>query len=261
MAQVKAGRPVASMTVTCVKARTSLSDTPQRSRGVGSRWDTRLMVPTAREFPRNSRRVVAIRSPSTGWCRRRSVTCLRVENQLHQMTELCPVETGWQRSVRNLCNGLGILDRRIVVRAMHDDHVQGRNDENVMSPISPRGINPGKRDFREMNTAVVNPPEILVTAVIRTVVLHHLTGVTAFFDPGFRHDLFAVPAAVTDIEQAETSHIARRHLEVVSGMSGEWTAEIEDVARLEILHANRFGYALVKGIANLQASPFFQDRA
>jgi len=63
------------------------------------------------------------------------------------MTELCPVLTGWRRSVRNFRNGLGILDRRIVVSAMHDDHDQGWNDENVVSSISPRGIDSGKRDF------------------------------------------------------------------------------------------------------------------
>src|SRR5580700_626918 len=177
------------------------------------------------------------------------------------MTELCAVHAGWRRSVRNFRNGLGILDRRIVIRAMHDDHVQRRDDENIMSPISPRGIDSGKRDFREMNTAVINPPEILVTAVIRAFGLHHLIGVTTFFDPGFGYDLFAVPAAVTDIEQAESRHIARRNLEVISGMDGKRTAKIEDVARLEILHANRFGDALVKGIANLQASLFFKDRA
>src|SRR6202035_2193096 len=95
------------------------------------------------------------------------MTCLRVEDQLHQMTELCPVLTGWRRSVRNFRNGFGILDRRIVVRAMHDDHVQSWNNENVMSPISSRRIDSGKRDFREMNTAIVHPPEILVTAAIR----------------------------------------------------------------------------------------------
>jgi len=63
------------------------------------------------------------------------------------MTELCPVLTGWRRSVRNFRNGLGTLDRRIVVSAMHDDHDQGWNDENVVSSISPRGIDSGKRDF------------------------------------------------------------------------------------------------------------------
>ena len=77
----------------------------------------------------------------------RLVTCLRIEDQLHQMTELCPVLTGWRRSVRNFRNGLGILDRRIVVGAMHDDHVQSRDDENVMSPVSPRRIDSGKRDL------------------------------------------------------------------------------------------------------------------
>src|SRR5579863_2012960 len=111
-----------------------------------------------------------------------------------------------------------------------------------------------------MNTTVVHPPEILVTAVIRAVGLHHVTGVTAFFDPGVWHYLFAVPAAVTEIEQAETRHIARRNLEVISGMDGKWTTKIEDIARLEILHANRFGDALVEGIANLQASLFLKDR-
>src|SRR5580700_9641284 len=197
--------------------------------------------------------------PSRNACCR-LMTSLCVEDQLHQMTELCPVLTGWRRSVRNFRNGLGILDRRIVVRAMHDDHVQGWNDENVVSPISPRGIDSGKRDFREMNTAVIHPPEILVTAVIRAVGLHHLIGVTTFFDPGFGHDLFAVPAAVTQIEQAETRHIARSNLKVVSGMNGKWAAKIEDVARLEILHANRLGYALIKGVADLHASLFFKDR-
>src|SRR5580704_1952620 len=180
------------------------------------------------------------------------MACFCLEDQPHQMTELCPGLGGWRRRVRNGCTGLGILDRRIVVRAMHDDHVQGRNDENVMSPVSPRAIDSGKRDFREMNTAVIHPPEILVTAVIRAVGLHHLNGVTAFFDPGLWHDLFAVPAAVTEIEQAKTRHISRGNLKVISGMDGKWTAKIKDVARLEILHANRSGDALVKGIAELQ---------
>src|SRR5579864_7043695 len=189
----KAGCPVASMTVTCVKARTSRSDSPPRSCLAESRWDTRLMVPTAREFTMNSRRVTAIRSPSAGCYCRRSVTCLCVEDQFHHMTELCPVLAGWRRSVRNFRNGLGVLNRRIVVRAMHDDHVEGWNDENEMSPISPRGIDSRKRDFREVNAAVIHPPEILVTAAIRAVGLHHLIGVTTFFDPGFGHDLFAVP--------------------------------------------------------------------
>src|SRR5580700_1325750 len=176
------------------------------------------------------------------------------------MTELCAVHAGWRRSVRNFRNGLGILDRRIVIRAMHDDHVQRRDDENIMSPISPRGIDSGKRDFREMNTAVINPPEILVTAIIRAFVLHHLVGVTAFFDPGLWHDLFAVPAAEAEIEQAETCHIARGNFKVIGGMDGKWTAKIEDVARLEILHANGPGDALIKGIADLHASLFFKDR-
>src|ERR1700722_8118832 len=188
------------------------------------------------------------------------MACFCVEDQLHQMTELCPVLTGWRRSVRNFRNGLGILDRRIVVRAMHDDHVQGWNNKNVVSPVSPRGIDSGKRDFREMNTAVIHPPEILITAVIRAVGLHHLTGVAAFFDPGFWPDLFAVPAAVTEIEQAETCHIARRNFKVIGGRDGKWAAKIEDVARMKILHANRLGYALIKGVADLHASLFFKDR-
>jgi tetratricopeptide (TPR) repeat protein len=120
------------------------------------------MVPTVREFTRNSRRV-EIRFPSTGCCRPRSVTCLCVEDQLHQMTELCPVLADRRRSVRNFGNGFGILDRRIVVGAMHDDHIQCWNDENEVSSVAARGIDSGKRDFREMNTAVIHPPEIFVT--------------------------------------------------------------------------------------------------
>src|SRR5579859_7727215 len=176
------------------------------------------------------------------------------------MTELCPVLADWQRPVRNLRNGLGILDRRIVVRAMHDDHVQGRNNENEMSAVSPRGIDSGKRDFREVNTAVIHPPEILVTAAIRAIGLHHLTCVTTFVDPGFGHDLFAVPASVTEIEQAETRHIARCNLKVIGRMDGKWTAEIKHVARLEILHADRLGYALIKGVPDLHTSLFLKDR-
>src|SRR4029077_2782901 len=38
-----------------------------------------------------------------------------------------------------------------------------------------------RRAAQELNTAVIHPPEILVTVVIRAVGLHHLTGVTCFF--------------------------------------------------------------------------------
>jgi hypothetical protein len=51
-----------------------------------------------------------------------------------------------------------------------------------------------------VDAAVVYPPEIFVAADLHAVGFHHLVGVTAFFDPGFRHNLFVVPATVKQIE-------------------------------------------------------------
>src|SRR5580692_8932743 len=175
------------------------------------------------------------------------------------MTELRSDLADRHQSVRNFRNRLGILDRRIIVGAMHDDHIQRWNNENEVSSVAACGIDPGKRDFREMNTAVIDPPEILVTADIRAVGLHHLIGVTAFFHPGLWDDLLAVPAAVTEIEQAETRHIARGDFKVIGGMDRKWAAKIEQITRLKIFHADGLCDALIESIANFQAGLFFED--
>jgi hypothetical protein len=40
---------------------------------------------------------------------------------------------------------LGVPDGRIVVRAVYDDQVKGRNDEKIVRSSAPRGINARKR--------------------------------------------------------------------------------------------------------------------
>src|SRR5580692_5107106 len=47
---------------------------------------------------------------------------------------------------------------------------------------------------------------------------------------------------------------------MISGVDGKWTAKIEDIARPKILHANRLGDTLIKGIADLQLRLLLKDR-
>src|SRR5579863_5063673 len=102
-----------------------------------------------------------------------------------------------------------------------------------------------------MYASILHPPKILIAAnFAQAIDGHHFGGVRALFYPGFGHDLFAVPAAMPKIQQAEASHISGSDLEVVGTMDRKGTSEVKNIPRLKILHAQGLGDALVKSVAD-----------
>src|SRR6185436_19804082 len=85
-------------------------------------------------------------------------------------------------------------------------------------------------------------------------------GTRALADPGGGSDLLSVPAAFVQVEKAETGHVPRGHEKDVRAMIGlvlheslgEGPAsEVVDIARAEVLHADRLCNPLRERLADL----------
>src|SRR5579863_1394242 len=111
-----------------------------------------------------------------------------------------------------------------------------------------------------MYASILHPPKILIAAnFAQAIDGHHFGGVRALFYPGFGHDLFAVPAAMPKIQQAETSHVAGGDFEVIGAMGRKGISEVKNIARLKIFHAEGFGDALVESFADFFASLLLEE--
>src|SRR5579863_1256149 len=113
-----------------------------------------------------------------------------------------------------------------------------------------------------MHATILHPPKIFVAANFSEAIdRHHFGGVRALFHPGFGHDLFAVPAAMPKIQQAEAGHVAGGDFEVIGAMDREGAPEEKNIARLKIFHAYGFSDALVESVADFFASLLLEDGA
>src|SRR5579863_9106236 len=115
----------------------------------------------------------------------------RVENQSHKMAELSFRD---EVAIGHFRNCFRVLDGRLVVHAMYDDQVEAWNHQKIMPARSACGKHARDRDFWKVDATVFHPPKILVASNFHSTGVHHLGRMSALFDPGFRHDLFVLPA-------------------------------------------------------------------
>src|SRR5579863_621194 len=174
------------------------------------------------------------------------------------MTKLCPV-LGDGATVTDFRNRLRISYRRIIVGAVDDDHVEGRDNEKIVCSRAPSRIDTRKGHFGKVHTGVVDPPEVLVSAEIYAIRRNHFVGVTALLDPPLGDDLFSIPAAATQIEQTEPRQVPGGNFEMICRIDGSGSTKIKDVVGLKVLHTDRLGNTLIKRLADLQASLLFKD--
>src|SRR5580692_871390 len=111
---------------------------------------------------------------------------LCIQDQLQEMAKLRSV-LAEGTAIAYFRNGLRISYRRIVVGTVNDDQVERRDHEKIVRSRTPRRIDTRKGNFGKVHAAVVDPPEVFVSAKTHPIGRDHFAGMTTFLDPGLGH--------------------------------------------------------------------------
>src|SRR5579863_4050554 len=159
-----------------------------------------------------------------------------------------------QDRIRVMCGWL-------VVKLIHDDDVQSRDDKNHVGTRAFSRISARRRSPTKVDPAVFHPPEVSIPSKRHVPKVDHFVGVSALLNPCFGNDLPPLPTTLTQVEKAETRHVPGCHFKHVRRMHrNTFISHVIHVARTEILHAGRLCNPSVKRITNLKAGLLLKDR-